>query len=894
MVSPIDVKYYKSSSGVGLGGTISSTEIASATPNNFFDSISGSEAVAGRTEYRCFFVKNTHLIETIEDSDIFLQSDNPNSAFSSIQWGLEPTGQNHNPNISITTGTDAINLGDRVSLWSQAKTKFSFSLWVYANSWATSNNMNIVRHDATSNHRFTLESIASGDDLDFSIKNSGGTILHAVKTTVSTGVWHHIVCTYDSTLGSQNIKLYVDKVLEGTANLTETINLTGDLNIGSSTGGSIPMDGAVSDFRYFVGAALTQAEIDDIYDDNIDAPTPSYWLKMDEGTGDPVDAISGTLTGTLVGTASWSYIAQKIVNETTSPVGVSWFGVTNGPVSNTPNIGDLAPGAAMPVWVKWIIQPDCPDAANDYGLFTFRGSIPEGGTGGGGTEDCPDGSYHYTPYESFNVVGDVVTQNDAAALDLNNFTVACWFKTSFNYAPAEGTLVRKGFGFYQTDADVKNYFIKINNDPFANEIEAGFEELGGTIHPTFTDGVTWNDGQWHFVSVTYNGTIVSLYVDGVLRHTHNTTATPGTNARKLYIGADPDEPTSVSKRVFHGDIDEVRVWNVALTASQEEDLYKQGVVPQQGSIVYENTFGGSGTGCGGAVPPPVSTGFTFVVAGDWGCETMTTTVVNQIKNINPKLVLGVGDNNYDDDGSISCWLTKIKPIDDVQGSTIRFETAFGNHDNAESATSGTESSTKSHFGYSNTYYSFDIENVHFLVLDNTTETSFSAGSAQHTFASADLAAARNNSAIDWIVVDIHKPMWGASSDHGYNDGNFNQAYAAMFDTYKVDLIVAGHNHNFQQTKQTVYNSGSPTSPTVVASTSPYTGGTGRIHCVSGTGGHDSGSSLYSLGSQPAFQSWQNDSDNGVLKCVLSNNNKTLTCSFINTNNETLQTFVINR
>src|SRR5688572_24597401 len=90
MVSETDVKYKKSSSGVGLGGSKSATLITSATPNNFFDTVTGSQAVSGLVEYRCFYVENGHATEDMDDCDIFQNSDNPNSSYSTIQWGLEP------------------------------------------------------------------------------------------------------------------------------------------------------------------------------------------------------------------------------------------------------------------------------------------------------------------------------------------------------------------------------------------------------------------------------------------------------------------------------------------------------------------------------------------------------------------------------------------------------------------------------------------------------------------------------------------------------------------------------------------------------------------------------------------------------------------------------------
>jgi hypothetical protein len=51
---------------------------------------------------------------------------------------------------------------------------------------------------------------------------------------------------------------------------------------------------------------LTQAEIDAIRDNLPSAPIPNYWLKMEEGAGNPIDSISGTKVGTLVGGTNWS------------------------------------------------------------------------------------------------------------------------------------------------------------------------------------------------------------------------------------------------------------------------------------------------------------------------------------------------------------------------------------------------------------------------------------------------------------------------------------------------------------------------------------------------------------------------------------------------------------
>ena len=282
------------------------------------------------------------------------------------------------------------------------------------------------------------------------------------------------------------------------------------------------------------------------------------------------------------------------------------------------------------------------------------------------------------------------------------------------------------------------------------------------------------------------------------------------------------------------------------------------------------TGGGGGPppdpgGGGGTNPPPTPTDWKMAIAGDWGCGSTTNSVINLCKQYD--FTLGVGDNAY---AAASCWTSAFSVL------KPNLNSAYGNHEYSES---GGIAPYKTFFGHTLTYFSFNFQNVHVIVIDSN--INMDPGSAQHNFVTADLNAADNNSAIDWIFVSLHHPFFGSTSDHSYNNGNEVQAFHSLFNAHKVAFVFAGHNHNWQCTYKVAYNSGSPTNPTVVDSTSPYVNdNTGFIHVVTGAGGHDSGSSLYSLGSQPSFQMYQNRTHNGVFEVVASNNGKTLTCSFV--------------
>ena len=73
------------------------------------------------------------------------------------------------------------------------------------------------------------------------------------------GLWHHIVAVYDR---SANVTLYIDKVADGTVDITAVgdCDATHSLDIGRQTSENNPFDGQIDDVRIY-NKALTTAEI---------------------------------------------------------------------------------------------------------------------------------------------------------------------------------------------------------------------------------------------------------------------------------------------------------------------------------------------------------------------------------------------------------------------------------------------------------------------------------------------------------------------------------------------------------------------------------------------------------------------------------------------------------
>ena len=126
--------------------------------------------------------------------------------------------------------------------------------------------------------------------------------------------------------------------------------------------------------------------------------------------------------------------------------------------------------------------------------------------------------------------------------------------------PANGyfqTIVGKGDTSYRLDLDQ-------NGHP-------GFSDGQQTIGDLFATNRI-DDGQWHQLIGIYDGAHTErLYVDGRLAATTNSANTPvAGDFSDLWLGGAPDYGIT---RMFSGLIDEVAVFNTALSSNQVRQLY---------------------------------------------------------------------------------------------------------------------------------------------------------------------------------------------------------------------------------------------------------------------------------------------------------------------------------
>jgi hypothetical protein len=99
------------------------------------------------------------------------------------------------------------------------------------------------------------------------------------------------------------------------------------------------------------------------------------------------------------------------------------------------------------------------------------------------------------------------------------------------------------------------------------------ESLADAVQLISTSNV--NDGAWHFVAATFDGTTQLLYVDGELEASAINTNPSWADNHHFCIGSFCD-PSGNSFLSFSGLIDEVEIYNRALTVSEINAIYNAG------------------------------------------------------------------------------------------------------------------------------------------------------------------------------------------------------------------------------------------------------------------------------------------------------------------------------
>ncbi len=144
-----------------------------------------------------------------------------------------------------------------------------------------------------------------------------------------------------------------------------------------------------------------------------------------------------------------------------------------------------------------------------------------------------------------------VVNNDAA-----NFTIEFWFRTTQN---------TNGVFYWEGQINQQSVWIRLepsNNRIFANVGPPGnFLNIGTTA--------AFNDGYWHHYALTGSGSnTLRVYIDGVLNNTATGSFSGAQTTNFARFGCRDD-----ITQYYNGRLDNVKIWNTALSASEINGIY---------------------------------------------------------------------------------------------------------------------------------------------------------------------------------------------------------------------------------------------------------------------------------------------------------------------------------
>jgi hypothetical protein len=177
----------------------------------------------------------------------------------------------------------------------------------------------------------------------------------------------------------------------------------------------------------------------------------------------------------------------------------------------------------------------------------------------------------YSSSLGFDGSNDYVTISDQPYFSPynNNLTISVWAKVP-TAASASGNGTCGGTGSYLfSKGDTDQYEWALENDNNTKICLLVWPLDGNGGENAFKD-ITVNDNAWHMYTGVFNyGSTLNLYIDGVLADSSSLDTTMGDGTAVVQLGR-------ISNRsYFSGMLDDARIYNYALTATQIKTLYNE-------------------------------------------------------------------------------------------------------------------------------------------------------------------------------------------------------------------------------------------------------------------------------------------------------------------------------
>ena len=442
-------------------------------------------------------------------------------------------------------------------------TAFSVSLWLNPSATQAAYTSPFSFRSASTQYlKLNFGATPSNNQLEINFRNTDTAIATSSINSIPLNTWTNVIVVFDA---SSSLSLYVNGSLDGqdTTSLPTSAVQSTNIYIGTDAGSTTGRDfnGKIDEVAIW-NTALTEAQVNQVYNNGLASDltslSPTNWWRLGEDayfvnnnitipnqiTGGPSGTGSGTQTSMLVADAPGSYgsgsgVNLDIVNRIGEAPGTSPVNIGNSqsynmiPDDRHPYVPGYTPAKVDNAFSMAF------DGVNDY--FDAGSSIGLIGTG------------------------------------VRTFSV--WLKTSYT-------------GGIQTilstrDQSANNgWVLQINSTSIQFFNEKNNTNIYTENNPTLTDGV------WHNIVIVRGGSTATnaIYQDGSpITLTINTeNGTSPQSASNLSIGS--TITSTSSPRFFNGNIDEVAIFDYALTPKQiKEDIYNASIITGKAADLNNNS-----------------------------------------------------------------------------------------------------------------------------------------------------------------------------------------------------------------------------------------------------------------------------------------------------------------
>jgi hypothetical protein len=409
---------------------------------------------------------------------------------------------------------------------------------------------------------------------------AGSKYLSSGTAALSTTTWTHVAATYDGA----TLRFYVNGAQASSKAASGNIAVTnGALRIGGNNIWGEWFNGSIDEMRIY-NRALSAAEIQADMNAPLAPNTPPDTVPPSVAVTAP--AANATVFSTVpvkataadnIGVADVQFLldgANLGAPATISPYEITWntASAVNGAHTLTARArdvnGNVATSTAIAVQVSNTAPPGPSGLVAAYSFSEGSGTMVDDASGKGHVGTISGATWQavgrYGAALSFDGVNDKVTVADSVSLDLTTgMTLEAWVK------PVAGSL-----GGWRTIA-LKEGAGGLAYSVYANQSvqQPGVEITAGTKYVS-SGTATLSTTAWTHVAATYDAAMLRFYVNGAQASSTaasgNVTVTDGV----LSIGGN-----TLWGEWFGGSIDEIRVYNRALTAAEIQADMNTAIAP---------------------------------------------------------------------------------------------------------------------------------------------------------------------------------------------------------------------------------------------------------------------------------------------------------------------------